>query len=185
MISYPKKVSLMQGFMDMIKNEDLEKDALYIVVKSNVDDIVNILKKEGFHRLKFCENKWPSQIGNGFTKMLTRTWEMHVRILEVKDGLIAIHGEVEISRSYIQHLVSERAPILYELANLLKKHGVDYKIWHAKLNEYVSNILEDHKIRLRGKLIPIPWIPAAIAGSALGLWGLLRILALVPLWPFY
>lgn len=184
-MAYPKKVSLMRGIMDMIKNEDLEKDALYIVVKSNVDEIVRILRNEGFHRLKICENKKPSQIGSGFTKMLTRTWEMHVRLLEMKNGLIALHAEVEISRRYVQHIVSERSPMLYELANLLKKHGIDYKIWNAKFNEYVSSILEDHKIRLRGRLIPIPWIPLATVLPSLGLWGLLRILGLIPLWPLY
>lgn len=184
-VSYPKKISLMKGIMDIIKHEDLEENALYIVVKSNVDEISRILKKEGFHRLKICENKKPSQIGRGFTKMLNRTWEMHVRLLEMKDGLVALHAEVEISRRYVQHLVSERAPILYEVANLLKKHSIDYKIWNAKVNEYVSNILEDHKIKLRGRSIPIPWIPITLILPALGLWGLLRILGLIPLWPFY
>ncbi len=184
-VTYPKEVSLLKGMADIIKHDDLEQDPLYIIVKGRVDDIVNILKKEGFHRLKFCEKKKPSQIGNGFTKMLTRSWEMHVRLFELKNGLIAIHGEVEISRRYVQHLISARAPIFYELANLLKKYEIDYKVWHAKLGEYVSHILDDHRIRLKGHILPLPWIPITVIGSFFGIWGLLRILALIPLWPFY
>ncbi len=184
LISYPKKVNI-QGILDMIKHEDLENDTLYVVVKSNVNDIINILKKEGFHRLKLCEKKKPAQIGNGFTKMVTRTWEMHIRLLDLKNGLIALHAEIEISRRYIQHLVSNRSPLLYELTNLLKKHGVDYKIWNTKFNTYISNILEDQKVRLRNRLIPLPWIPISSILSTLGMWGLLRILGLIPLWPFY
>lgn len=182
--AYPKKVSLLRGIMDMLKKEDLEHDTLFIVVRSNTDDIINILKKEGFHRLKFCENRWPMQIGNGFTKIINKPWEMHVRLLKVRDDLIAIHAEVEVSRKYIQHLVTERAPVLYELLNILKKYEMDYKIWHARLNEYVSNIMEDYRIKLRGYKFPIPWIPASMIGVAFGIWGLLRLLGLVPLWPF-
>lgn len=184
LISYPKKISI-HGMLDMIRHEDLQNDTLYVVVKGNVNDIINILKKEGFHRLKICENKKPMQIGNGFTKMLTRTWEIHVRLFNIKNDLIAIHAEIEISRRYIQHLVSSRAPLLYELTALLKKHGMDYKIWNAKFNTYVSNILEDQKVRLRNRLIPLPWIPISAILSGLGIWGLLRILGLIPLWPFY
>lgn len=184
-VSYPKRIYLMKGISEIIRNEELNNDPLYIVVKASVDDIVRILKKEGFHRVRLCENKKPSQLGNGFTKMLTRTWEMHVRLFEVKQGLIAIHAEVEISRRYIQHLISERAPMIYEVINIFKKHGVDYKIWSTRLDEYVSHIREDYNIKLKGRIIPMPWIPLSVTLSALGLWGLLRILALIPLWPFY
>lgn len=185
LVSYPKRIDLMKGKSKIIKSEELNNDPLYIVVKVSVDDIINILKKEGFHRVRLCENKKPSQLGDGFTKMLTRTWEMHVRLFEAKHGLIAIHAEVEISRRYIQHLISERAPIIYEVINIFKRHGIDYKIWSTKLGGYVSHIREDRILKLKGKPIPMPWIPLSITLASLGLWGLLRILALVPLWPFY
>ncbi|MEM2761038.1 MAG: hypothetical protein QXW73_09665, partial [Nitrososphaerales archaeon] len=154
------------------------KESLNLVVKKNTEDIVRILISEGFHKLKFCENKKPMQIGNGFTKMLDRTWEIHVRLIEMKEGLVAIQGEIEISRRYIQHIVSNRAPAIYEIANILKKNGIDYNIWNSKINDYVSSILDNHHIKLKGIPFLIPWIPACIIGPSVGLWFLLRFLGL-------
>ena len=37
-------------------------------------------------------------IGSGFTKRLTKPWEMHVRLLDMQQGLIAIQAEIEISQ---------------------------------------------------------------------------------------
>ncbi|MEM3083722.1 MAG: hypothetical protein QXU32_06305 [Nitrososphaerales archaeon] len=175
---YPKTVGLMKGLVDLIRSEDVNKESLNLVVKKNTEDIVRILISEGFHKLKFCENKKPMQIGNGFTKMLDRTWEIHVRLIEMKEGLVAIQGEIEISRRYIQHIVSNRAPAIYEIANILKKNGIDYNIWNSKINDYVSSILDNHHIKLKGIPFLIPWIPACIIGPSVGLWFLLRFLGL-------
>jgi hypothetical protein len=175
---YPKTVGLMRGLIDLIKHDEVHKESLNLVVKKNTEDIIRILMSEGFHRLKFCENKKPMQIGSGFTKMLDRTWEIHVRLIDMKEGFVAIQGEVEISRRYIQHIVSSRAPAIYEIANILKKHGIDYSIWNSKINDYVSNILDNHQIKLKAAPFLIPWIPACIMGPSVGMWFLLRFLFL-------
>ncbi len=175
---YPKTVGLMKGLIDLIKHDEVHKESLNLVVKKNTEDIVRILMSEGFHRLKFCENKKPMQIGSGFTKMLDRTWEIHVRLIDMKEGLVAIQGEVEISRRYVQHIVSSRAPAIYEIANILKKYGIDYSIWNSKINDYVSSILDNHQIKLKGARFLVPWIPACIMGPSIGMWFLLRFLLL-------
>jgi hypothetical protein len=177
-VLYPKTVGLVRGFMHLIKRDEIEGESLYLVVKNNAEDIIHMLRAEGFHKLMFCEHKKPLQIGNGFTKMLNRTWEMHVRLIQMKEGWIAIQGEVEISRRYVQHMFSQRSPVLYELANMLKKNGIDYRIWSEKVNEYVSSVVDDHHIKLKGIPALLPWIPTCTIGSALGLWGLLRFLGL-------
>lgn len=171
---YPKTVGLMKGFIDLIKTDEVPKESLNLVVRKNAEDIIRILVSEGFHRLKFCENKKPMQIGSGFTKMLDKTWEMHVRLIDMKEGFVAIQGEVEISRKYIQHIVSKRAPVIYEIVNILKKNGIDYSIWNSRINDYVSHILDDHQIQLKGKRFLIPWIPACIIGPSIGTWFLVR-----------
>jgi len=176
---YPKTVGLMKGFMHFIKRDEIDKESLSLVVRNSAEEIIRILHSEGFHKLLFCENKKPFQIGNGFTKMLNRTWEMHVRLIDMKEGWIAIQGEVEISRRYIQHMFSQRAPVVYEIANILKKNGIDYKIWNEKVNEYVLHVIDNHQIRLRGIPGPLPWIPTCVICSSFGLWGLLRFLGLV------
>jgi len=175
---YPKTVGLMQGLIHFIKRDEIEKESLYLVVRNNAEDIIRILRSEGFHKLHFCEFKKPTQIGSGFTKMLTKGWEMHVRLIDMKEGWIAIQGEVEISRRYIQHMFSQRSPVVHELAEMLKKNGIDYKIWNEKLNEYVSHIVDNHHINLKGRAGLLPWIPTCVVGSSLGLWSLLRFLGI-------
>jgi len=175
---YPKTVGLMKGLIDLIRSDEVGKESLNLVVRKSAEDIIRILVSEGFHRLKICENKKPMQIGSGFTKMLDRSWEIHVRLIEMKEGFVAIQGEVEISRRYIQHIMSSRAPVIYEIANILKKNGVDYSIWNSKINDYVSNILDNHQIKLKGIPFLVPWIPACIIGPSTGLWFLLRFLGL-------
>ncbi len=176
---YPKTIGLMKGLIDLIKKDEVWKESLNLLVRKSAEDIVRILISDGFHRLKFCERKKPMQIGGGFTKMLDRTWEMHVRLIEMKEGLVAIQGEVEISRRYIQHVVSRRTPVIYEIVNILKKNSIDYSIWNSKINDYVSNILDNHQIKLKGKPFLIPWMLPCIIGPSVGMWFLLRFLTLV------
>jgi len=100
---YPKKMSFLKGLQESIKSEDIQFDHLSLLVKIKKDEIIKTLILEGFSKVKF-ENKKPGQIGNGFTKKLKKPWEIHIRLLYMHQGLIAIQGEVEISRRYIQHI---------------------------------------------------------------------------------
>ena len=75
-------------------------------------------------------------------------------------GLIAIQAEVEISRRYIQHIRSVRAPVIYEVESILKKHKIEYQIWHARLSQYITSVIDNHQITLSApRLPPIPWKP--------------------------
>src|ERR671932_1160925 len=159
--SYPRRINVLKGLQDFIRREDIELDHLSLMVKIKKDEIINTLVSEGFRRVKF-ENKKRAQIGSGFTKKLSKPWEMHVRLLDMQQGLIAIQAEVEISRKYIQHIRSVRAPVIYEIESILKKHSIEYRIWHAKLRQYITSIIDDHQITLRSpRLPPIPWKPMA------------------------
>ncbi len=175
---YPKTVGLMQGLMHFIKRDEIEKESLYLVVRNNAEDIIRILRSEGFHRLHICEFKKPLQIGSGFTKMLSKGWEMHVRLIDMREGWIAIQGEVEISRRYVQHMFSQRSPVVHEIADMLKRNGIDYKIWNEKLNEYVSHIVDNHQIKLKGRAGLLPRIPTTVAACSYGFWHLLRYLGI-------
>ncbi|HEY7506426.1 MAG TPA: hypothetical protein VH621_02360, partial [Nitrososphaera sp.] len=133
--SYPKTFNIVKGIQDFIHKEEIEFDHLSLMVKIKKDEIINALVSEGFKRVKL-ENKKPLQIGHGFAKRLTKPWEMHVRLLEMQQGLIAIQAEVEISRKYIQHIRSVRSPVIYEIESILKKHSIEYKIWNQKVRRY-------------------------------------------------
>jgi hypothetical protein len=156
---YPRRISVIKGLQDFIHNEDLQLDHLSLMVKIKKDEIINTLVSEGFRRVKF-ENKKRAQIGSGFTKKLSKPWEMHVRLLDMQQGLIAIQAEVEISRKYIQHIRSVRAPVIYEIESILKKHSIEYRIWNAKVRDYITNIIDNHQIKLNAPKLPaIPWKP--------------------------
>jgi hypothetical protein len=87
--------------------------------------------------------------------MLIKPWELHVRLLDLhQQGLIAIQAEVEISRKYIQHIRSVRAPVIYEIETILKKHKIEYKIWNAKVRDYITNIFDNHQIKLHSPKLP-------------------------------
>src|SRR5215831_3715945 len=173
--AYPRRISVMKGLHDFIRNEEIQFDHLSLMVKIKKDEIVKTLISEGFRRVKL-ENKKPSQIGSGFAKKLMKPWEMHVRLLEVQQqGLIAIQAEVEISRRYIQHIRSTRAPVIYEIESILKKHRIEYRIWNAKVRDYITNIIDNHQIKLNApKLPPIPWKPMLGVAITIGLMNALK-----------
>ena len=68
---------------NFILNEEIQFDHLSLMVKIKKDELINTLLLEGFKRVKF-ENRKPSQIGNGFAKMLFKPWEIHVRLLDLQ-----------------------------------------------------------------------------------------------------
>jgi hypothetical protein len=166
--SYPRTVSVIKGLQDFIRKEEVELDHLSLMVRIKRDEIINALISEGFKCVKL-ENKKPTQIGHGFSKKLVKPWEIHVRLLQMQQGLIAIQAEVEISRRYIQHIRSVRAPVIYEIESILKKHKIEYQIWHAKLRQYITSIIDNYQITLSAPrlLPPIPWKP--MAGSVVTL----------------
>jgi hypothetical protein len=167
--SYPRTVSVIKGLQDFIRKEEVELDHLSLMVKIKRDEIIKALISEGFKGVKL-ENKKPTQIGHGFSKKLVKPWEIHVRLLEMQQGLIAIQAEVEISRRYIQHIRSVRAPVIYEIESILKKHKIEYQIWHAKLRQYITSVIDDHQITLSApRLPPIPWRPMAASVLTLSL----------------
>jgi hypothetical protein len=165
--SYPRTISIIKGLQDFIRKEEIELNQLSLMVKIRRDEVITALISEGFKRVKL-ENRKPTQIGHGFSKKLVSPWEIHVRLLQMQQGLIAIQAEVEISRRYIQHIRSVRAPVIYEIESILKKHKIEYQIWHAKMRQYITSVIDNHQITLSApRLPPIPWRP--MAGSVVTL----------------
>jgi len=105
---YPKTISFLDGLkhkIDVDSKDGVEQ--LHIVVKKSFEELTKIFAAEGFTKVKL-EHKQPNQIGNGLNLKLKKPWEMHVRMVDLKKGLIGIHAEVEVSRDYLQHLFSQR-----------------------------------------------------------------------------
>lgn len=167
--SYPKTVSFSDGIRDKIIVSGLEGvEQLHIVVKKSFDDLMKIFMNEGFTKVKF-EHKQPFQIGNGLNMKLKKPWELHVRMTDMKNGLIAIHAEVEVSRDYLQHLFSQRTPVTYEIEEILRKHSIDYKIWNSRIKKYVHTVFDNYKIRLSTPSFPVfAWKPMLFVIATIG-----------------
>ena len=175
---YPRRINLLKGLHDFIQNEEIEFDQLSLIVKVKKEELIRTLFAEGFKKVKL-ENKKPTQIGNGFSKKLKTPWELHLRLLNLHQGLIAIKAEVEISRRYIQHIGSVRAPVLYEIESILREHKIEYNIWNEKLRDYITDIIDNHQITLKGpRLRAMPWRLMILAGGSLLILYLLKFLML-------
>ena len=166
---YPKTVSFLDGIKEKVKVDSSEGvEQLMVVVKKNVDDLLKIFSHEGFTGVKF-EHKQPSQIGHGLSLKLKKPWEMHVRLVELKKGLVAIHAEVEVSRDYLQHLFCQRTPVIYEIESMMKKHQIDYKIWNNQIRKYVKTVFDSYKIKLSTPNIPVlAWKPLVYVIGTIG-----------------
>ena len=82
------------------------------------------------------------------------------RLVDLKKGLIGIHAEVEVSRDYLQHLVSQRTPVIYEIEEILKRYQIDYNIWHDKIKKNVQTILDNYNVKLSSPSLPVfAWKP--------------------------
>lgn len=132
---------------------------LELVVRKNIDELLSMFASEGFRRVKF-EHKRPGQIGSGMCLKLKKPWELHVRMTDIKDGLIAIHSEVEVSRDYLQHMFSQRTPVVYEVAQVLQKHKIEYTIWSRNFKQHVLRVIDDYRIKLASPAFPaFAWKP--------------------------
>jgi len=170
MTKYPKTIELMGGVKEKIfvdKKTGVEE--LHVVVKENVEKIQNILFNEGATKVKF-EHKQPFQIGSGFSLKLKKPWEMHIRLFDIKKGMVSIQAEVEISRDYLQHLFSQRTPVIYEIETIMKKYDIEYQVWNNRISKYIHKIFENYKIKISTPDIPVfAWKPMLFMISTVGL----------------
>jgi len=89
---YPKTISFLDGLKGMINIENRSTvEQLHIIVKKNASELFQMFLQEGFSKVKF-EHKQPFQIGNGLSLKLKKPWELHVRLVELKKELVAIHA---------------------------------------------------------------------------------------------
>lgn len=165
---YPKTI-LLGGAKRRVKIDGREGlEQLHIVVRKSLDDLGRMFSTEGFTKVKF-EHKQPGQLGHGFNLKLKKPWELHVRLVDLKEGLIGIHAEVEVSRDYIQHLFSQRTPVIYEIQDMLNKYQVEYHIWNGAIKKYVRAIYDDYKVRLATPSIPVlAWKPMVFVIGTIG-----------------
>ncbi|CAI9831971.1 MAG: hypothetical protein MPI95_04035 [Nitrosopumilus sp.] len=169
---YPRTVAIQGGRSEEVKAGAGGVEQLHIVVRRSFEDLARVFAAEGFTKVKL-EHKRPGQIGSGLNLKLKKPWELHVRMVDLKKGLIGIHAEVEVSRDYLQHLFSQRTPVVYEVAEILKKYQVEYGIWHGRIRGIVDGITNNYRVRLASPAIPVfAWKPMLfVIGTIGGIYG--------------
>lgn len=151
--------------------DDNRERVLITEVRNSPEELKQIFGQEGFAETSI-EIKKPGQIGNGVLKNLSDEWDMHVRFLNIHDGLVAIDGEVETSRKWVEHNTGDNwISVIYEITGILQKYGIQFSIWHKKMKNYVSNILEHIQIKMN-PIGRIEWKHVAIAAGIVSLIGL-------------
>ena len=159
---------------------DNQERVLITETNASLETLQEIFQKEGFGETKI-EYKKTHQVGNGFLKNLTDDWDMHIRFIQLHKGRIAIDGEVETSRKWVEHNTEDNwISVIYEITNILKTYQIAFSIWHKKMQNYVTNIVEQMKIQMT-PLGQIRWKHVAIvAGAAAALtligWGVKKYL---------
>lgn len=173
---YPKTVTLENGQRRTISADEKGVEQLTVFVKKSAEELLKILAKEGFTKVKF-EHKQESQIGDGLSLKLRKPWEMHLRMFDIKKGFIAIQAEVEVSRDYLQHLFCQRTPVIYEVESLLKKHQIEYHIWSDNVKKHVQTVFDNYKVRLTTPSIPVfAWKPMVFVIGTIGMFYLWKYL---------
>ena len=85
--------------------------------------VKQILLSEGFKDLSLLQSKKAGQIF-GLVKKASDVLEVHVR------GYVdnTLDSEIEISREFVQHLISRSKPYYSLLLDILKRHGIPFKV---------------------------------------------------------
>lgn len=174
---YPKSITLEDGskYQLIIDPKD-GIEQLHIVVKEKFERLYKTFQNEGFTKVKF-EHTQPSQLGKGLSLKLDKPWEIHVRLSKMDKENIMIHAEVEVSRDYMQHLFSQRTPVIYEVIKILDRHQINSKIWNARIKKYLESTIDNYKIKLATPSLPIfAWKPMVYSIGTVGLFYLVKYL---------
>ncbi len=126
---YPSTVTLYNdpNTYNLTLNDNQER-VLITETRSNINELRDIFRNEGFNDTT-VEEKKPFQTGQGVLKRISDDWDMHIRFLSLHDGLIAIDGEVETSRKWVEHNTANNwISVIYEITNILQKYNAQFII---------------------------------------------------------
>jgi len=174
---YPKTVLVSGGGKEDLAVDPMEGiEQLHVVVGEKFERLYEVFRREGFTGVRF-EHRQPSQLGSGLSLKLNKPWEMHVRLSRMGKESITIHAEVEVSRDYMQHLFSQRTPVIYEVIKILERNKIECRVWNGRTKKYVSQVRENYKVKLSTPSLPaFAWKPMVFSIGTVGLLYLVKYL---------
>lgn len=164
---YPRAVALEGGARGEAGIGGGAPDQMYVEVCAGERDLFAALSDAGFRAVRF-EHRRPLQVGRGMSLRLRGPWELHLRASR-GDGKLLLHAEVEVSRDYMQHLFSQRTPVVYEVIDMLRERGIESHIWDPKSNSRVTSVQSRWRVSLLPPALPpLAWKPLVYSIGAVG-----------------
>lgn len=162
---YPLEVQLTNGQAITLNSNDNKERPLITEVALSEKSLRDAFSKNGFESVLIMEEVKQQQIGSGMRKHLSTDWDMHVRFLNLHQGLIAIDAEVETNMNYVEHLTTDNwVSVIYEVWEVIKQLTNQIYLFHKKTGLYVTNILRDFSIALAKLKEQTEWKPILAIG---------------------
>ncbi len=169
-VRYPRFIKLRGGDLREIREEELRRGPLAALLLEEPDRVRSALLRLGFKKTRL-EVKKRGQSGCGLVRELHPPWELHLRIFRDGLGATIVKGEVEVSRRYLEHLWGGRAPVIYEVLDILRGGELKPLIRDDTSGEMVEGIFAggDYELKLLPPRSLICWKPLLVAGVGLGI----------------
>lgn len=175
---YPRAMLLEGGAESSTRSGGEGLDEMNVEACSGRRELFEALRREGFTEVRF-EHRRPEQVGRGMSLRLSGSWEMHLRVSR-SGGRLLIHAEVEVSRDYMQHLFTQRTPVVYEVVRILERHGIGAHIWDPRHGRRVEAVRSTWRVSLAPPVLPpLAWKPLVYSIGAIGILYLAKYLATV------
>ena len=175
---YPRTMVLEGGAQSSARAGAGGLDQMYVEACSGEGELFGALRREGFTAVRF-EHRRPGQVGRGMSLRLAGSWEMHLRASRA-GGRLLVHAEVEVSRDYMQHLFTQRTPVVYEVVRILERHGIESHIWDPRHRRRVESVVDRWRVSLQPPVLPpLAWKPLVYSIGAIGILYLAKYLATV------
>lgn len=175
---YPRTVVLDGGARSRIRSGPDGLEQMQVEACSGDRELFAALRREGFAEVRF-EHRRPGQVGRGMSLRLQGPWEMHLRASRA-GGRLLVHAEVEVSRDYMQHLFTQRTPVVYEVTRMLERGGIESHIWDPGRQRRVESVQNRWRVSLEPPVLPpLAWKPLVYSIGAIGILYLAKYLATV------
>ncbi len=174
---YPNEIELDNHQRLTLSNNDIKDEKYFtlMVLPEKINDVVNILRKNGFTD---ASPAWDKGEAYSLSKVVKEPWEMHVRLYN--NG--SIYSHIEVRRDYFEHLDTRYVwPLIDEIAKYIQRATDAFVIVHTRTKHPVKRIISKKKLRVSPPASRTQWKPTVeiigvIAVTTLATYGIMKLL---------